>query len=289
MARIPEGATLIDNPVSAAPGFTLGNVHVMAGVPRIFEAMVESVLPGLTGGAPLQSRALEIFRPEGDIAGPLGVWRRGIRGCRSAPTRSSATGRWAPTWCCAGRMWEVEAALAELRDGLCRMTPIGTRPSRRDRGHMAPAAAIPTGGAVDHPRGRGGGKRVSAATAADAGGDVGRSAPRRGGDARAGADPALHGARRGGGLDRLLAAHRYRVVDPVKAWHGPDRAAAVAGAPPARPSPYGSRWPSRRHVGAAGTSVPGAARRDGARRRAQDRDPRPRRSERRRDRLRRRS
>ena len=40
MARIPDGATLIDNPVSAAPGFTLGNVHVMAGVPPIFEAMV---------------------------------------------------------------------------------------------------------------------------------------------------------------------------------------------------------------------------------------------------------
>ncbi|MDZ4135154.1 MAG: competence/damage-inducible protein A, partial [Paracoccaceae bacterium] len=45
MARIPDGATLIDNPVSIAPGFTLGNVHVMAGVPTIFQAMVASVLP----------------------------------------------------------------------------------------------------------------------------------------------------------------------------------------------------------------------------------------------------
>ena len=50
MARIPDGATLIDNPVSIAPGFTLGNVHVMAGVPNIFEAMVACVLPTLTGG-----------------------------------------------------------------------------------------------------------------------------------------------------------------------------------------------------------------------------------------------
>jgi molybdopterin-biosynthesis enzyme MoeA-like protein len=49
MARIPEGAALIDNPVSAAPGFTLGNVHVMAGVPQVFEAMVASVLPLLRG------------------------------------------------------------------------------------------------------------------------------------------------------------------------------------------------------------------------------------------------
>jgi len=72
MARIPEGATLIDNPVSAAPGFTLGNVHVMAGVPRIFQAMVETLLPGLTGGAPLLSETVRIHRGEGDIAGPLG-------------------------------------------------------------------------------------------------------------------------------------------------------------------------------------------------------------------------
>jgi molybdenum cofactor synthesis domain-containing protein len=71
MARIPSRATLIDNPVSTAPGFTLGNVHVMAGVPSVFQAMVASVLPTLTGGAPLQSRNLSVMRGEGDIAGPL--------------------------------------------------------------------------------------------------------------------------------------------------------------------------------------------------------------------------
>jgi len=73
MARIPDGASLIDNPVSAAPGFTLGNVHVMAGVPSVFQAMVASVLPKLTGGAPLLSQSLRIYRGEGDIAGPLGA------------------------------------------------------------------------------------------------------------------------------------------------------------------------------------------------------------------------
>lgn len=71
MARIPDGATLIDNPVSTAPGFTLQNVHVMAGVPAVFTAMVASILPTLTGGAPLLSRSLRILRGEGDIAGPL--------------------------------------------------------------------------------------------------------------------------------------------------------------------------------------------------------------------------
>ncbi|WP_101341373.1 competence/damage-inducible protein A [Cereibacter azotoformans] len=72
MARIPDGATLIENPVSTAPGFTLGNVHVMAGVPNIFQAMVASVVPTLLGGAPLLSQSLRVDRGEGEIAGPFG-------------------------------------------------------------------------------------------------------------------------------------------------------------------------------------------------------------------------
>lgn len=71
MARIPDGAGLIENPVSIAPGFTVENVHVMAGVPSVFQAMVASVLPTLTGGSPLLSQSLRIDRGEGDIAGPL--------------------------------------------------------------------------------------------------------------------------------------------------------------------------------------------------------------------------
>lgn len=72
MARIPDGAVLIDNPVSIAPGFSLGNVHVMAGVPSIFQAMVASVLPGLIGGAPLLSDSIRVLRGEGDIAKDFG-------------------------------------------------------------------------------------------------------------------------------------------------------------------------------------------------------------------------
>jgi len=71
MARIPDTAALIDNPVSIAPGFSIENVYVMAGVPSVFQAMVASVLPTLTGGAPLLSQALRVHRGEGDIAGPL--------------------------------------------------------------------------------------------------------------------------------------------------------------------------------------------------------------------------
>jgi molybdenum cofactor synthesis domain-containing protein len=73
MARIPDGAVLIDNPVSHAPGFILGNVHVMAGVPAIFIAMLEGLRPRLTGGPPVLSHAFRVEAPEGDIAGPLGA------------------------------------------------------------------------------------------------------------------------------------------------------------------------------------------------------------------------
>lgn len=73
MARIPDSASLIENPVSAAPGFTLGNVHVMAGVPSVFQAMVASLLPQLTGGAPMLSESLRVILPESEIAEPLGA------------------------------------------------------------------------------------------------------------------------------------------------------------------------------------------------------------------------
>ncbi|MEO0823309.1 MAG: molybdopterin-binding protein [Pseudomonadota bacterium] len=73
MARIPEGARLIENPVSGAPGFVLANVHVMAGVPEIFRAMLAGLEPGLAGGPPIRSHGFEVMMPEGEIAAPLGA------------------------------------------------------------------------------------------------------------------------------------------------------------------------------------------------------------------------
>ncbi|MBB2201249.1 competence/damage-inducible protein A [Gluconacetobacter tumulisoli] len=55
MATLPEGAVPIRNPVSVAPGFSIGNVHVMAGVPRIMRAMFEELAPGLKRGTPVTS------------------------------------------------------------------------------------------------------------------------------------------------------------------------------------------------------------------------------------------
>jgi molybdenum cofactor synthesis domain-containing protein len=68
MARIPDGATLIPNALSMAPGFTIGNVHVMAGVPSIFEAMVQAVLPLLPRGTPTVSRSVVVGRGEAYFA-----------------------------------------------------------------------------------------------------------------------------------------------------------------------------------------------------------------------------
>ncbi|MEQ8965632.1 MAG: competence/damage-inducible protein A [Azospirillaceae bacterium] len=71
MCDVPEGACLIENPVSAAPGFCIGNVYVMAGIPRIMQAMLESVAPAITGGPPLLSRTRRVPLPEGTIARAL--------------------------------------------------------------------------------------------------------------------------------------------------------------------------------------------------------------------------
>jgi molybdenum cofactor synthesis domain-containing protein len=71
MARIPVGGTLIKNPVSVAPGFQIGNVFVLAGVPKIMQAMLEDVAPRLARGVPVVSRSLTVAVAEGTIAEPL--------------------------------------------------------------------------------------------------------------------------------------------------------------------------------------------------------------------------
>jgi molybdenum cofactor synthesis domain-containing protein len=73
MARIPEGADLIVNSVSAAPGFRIGNVHVMAGVPIIMRAMLEALAPTLKGGKKVSSITVKAAVGEGTVGGPLGA------------------------------------------------------------------------------------------------------------------------------------------------------------------------------------------------------------------------
>jgi molybdenum cofactor synthesis domain-containing protein len=74
MARIPDGASLIANPVSKAPGFQLGNVFVMAGVPSIVRGMLDDIGHRIEGGAIVRSRTIRAKGvPEGDIADGLGA------------------------------------------------------------------------------------------------------------------------------------------------------------------------------------------------------------------------
>lgn len=72
MARIPQGASLIDNPVSVAPGFRLHNVFVLAGVPKIMQAMLDNCLEQLRQGQIMHSSSLICDLPEGQLAGALG-------------------------------------------------------------------------------------------------------------------------------------------------------------------------------------------------------------------------
>ena len=80
MARIPEGGTLIANPVSVAPGFQIENVFVLAGVPSIMTGMLEDVGPRLKGGKPVVSRTLRVEGVgEGTLAEPLATVARAHR------------------------------------------------------------------------------------------------------------------------------------------------------------------------------------------------------------------
>ncbi len=72
MADMPKGVVLIDNPVSIAPGFQIENVFVLAGVPKIMQAMLDNIIPSLEGGAKTLSRSITVFLPEGELAEPLG-------------------------------------------------------------------------------------------------------------------------------------------------------------------------------------------------------------------------
>jgi molybdenum cofactor synthesis domain-containing protein len=68
MARIPHGATLVTNPVSAAPGFHIANVYVLAGVPMVMRAMMEQIAEELPSGVRVESITVEANVPEGTIA-----------------------------------------------------------------------------------------------------------------------------------------------------------------------------------------------------------------------------
>jgi molybdenum cofactor synthesis domain-containing protein len=73
MARVPHGGSLVDNPISVAPGFQIENVFTFAGIPSVAQGMFQSMKHRLVGGQPVLSRSVRTNLPEGIIAEPLGA------------------------------------------------------------------------------------------------------------------------------------------------------------------------------------------------------------------------
>ncbi|MGF7203683.1 molybdenum cofactor synthesis domain-containing protein [Sphingobium olei] len=82
MARVPQGANLIENRMSGAPGIRLGNIFIMAGVPHITAGMLESLTGTLEGGLPLLSRTIGCWVAESEIADLLGRTEKAHDGCQ---------------------------------------------------------------------------------------------------------------------------------------------------------------------------------------------------------------
>ena len=76
MARVPFGAALVRNAVSIAPGFQIGNVFVMAGIPAVMQSMLEDIRPRLVAGAKLSSRTVSVYLGEGRIAKGLAALQK---------------------------------------------------------------------------------------------------------------------------------------------------------------------------------------------------------------------
>jgi molybdenum cofactor synthesis domain-containing protein len=82
MARVPEGAELIDNPVSGAPGIRIGNIFILAGVPHIAAHMLEGLTGRIEGGRPLLAETLGCWVPESEVADLLAAAERAHPECR---------------------------------------------------------------------------------------------------------------------------------------------------------------------------------------------------------------
>jgi molybdenum cofactor synthesis domain-containing protein len=82
MARVPEGADLIENPMSGAPGIRHGNIFILAGVPHIATQMLDSLAGKLEGGRPLLSRTLGCWTMESEVATMLAEVERAHEGCQ---------------------------------------------------------------------------------------------------------------------------------------------------------------------------------------------------------------
>jgi len=119
MAMIPAGASLIDNPISQAPGFRIDNVFVMAGIPSIARAMFAAVEHELSGGKPILSASVDVYRREGDIAAPLDDIARRHGSVEIGSYPFSREGRFGASLVVRGTDADaIEAAMTEIKQTL---------------------------------------------------------------------------------------------------------------------------------------------------------------------------
>jgi molybdenum cofactor synthesis domain-containing protein len=125
MARIPEGADLIENPISRAPGFRIGNVIVMAGVPSIMQSMLDNVAPTLDTGARMIVETIPAGGvPEGLYAAGLGDIAKGHPEVSIGSYPSFTAGGFANQIVVRGKdRGAVDAASAAVRDLIARLQP----------------------------------------------------------------------------------------------------------------------------------------------------------------------
>ena len=118
MARIPYGATLIANSLSAAPGFQLANVFVMAGIPAVMQAMLEDVRGRLVAGKPLGSVTVSAYIGEGTIAAGLAALQKQYPEIPLGSYPFSKEGKFGTALVARGN---DEAKLAEVKEALAAM------------------------------------------------------------------------------------------------------------------------------------------------------------------------
>ena len=116
MAMIPQGASLIDNSVSLAPGFRIGNVFVLAGVPSIARAMFAACEHELRGGSPILSESVDVWQREGDFAAALDAIARRYPEVEIGSYPFAREGRYGASLVVRGTdRSRVGAAIAEIR------------------------------------------------------------------------------------------------------------------------------------------------------------------------------
>jgi molybdenum cofactor synthesis domain-containing protein len=115
MAHTPEGAELIDNPVSVAPGIKIGNVHVLAGVPRICQAMFDGLKAQLRGGDKMLARTVSGYVGEGAIAKDLEALQNRYPGLEIGSYPFFRSGKFGASFVIRGTdKTQIDAAAVEL-------------------------------------------------------------------------------------------------------------------------------------------------------------------------------